>query len=312
MSSHELSLFNFLGVLMGVCIRTNTNLAINLPSFVWKQLVGQRLTIDDIEEFDDGIIAELKELLLASSPEDFESRFPERYFTTTLSDDSTVELAEGGSKREVTFASREDYARKVLYARMKEGEQQSEAIKRGICQIIPEALLNMVSYQELEEWIYGKKCIDVELLKRHTEYAKGYSAKESDQIGWFWEVLREMTQDERRKFIRFCFAQSTIPPNDEEFERRQIRFLIKPALAVGAGKKKEAAPATAGPTSMDQRLPKADTCFFNFELPAYSSKAAMKRQILFAISFDNVSLNAEQEDMHSSGELSQRSDNEDY
>ena len=45
-----------------------------------------------------------------------------------------------------------------------------------------------------------------------------------------------MTQDERRKFIRFCFAQSTIPPNDEEFERRQIRFLIKPALAAVSSK----------------------------------------------------------------------------
>lgn len=35
-SAHELSLYNFLGVLMGVCIRTSTNLAIKLPSLVWK------------------------------------------------------------------------------------------------------------------------------------------------------------------------------------------------------------------------------------------------------------------------------------
>ena len=57
----------------------------------------------------------------------------------------------------------------------------------------------------------------------------------------------------------------------------------------------------------DQRLPKADTCFFNFELPKYSSKEAMKKQILFAISFDNVGLNAEQEDMQFNDHLSQRS-----
>lgn len=64
-SQHDLSLFNFLGILMGVCIRTNTNLCINLPSIVWKQLVGQRLTIDDIGEFDDGMISELTEMLNA-------------------------------------------------------------------------------------------------------------------------------------------------------------------------------------------------------------------------------------------------------
>lgn len=64
----------------------------------------------------------------------------------------------------------------------------------------------MVSYQELEEWIYGKKTIDVELLKRHTEYAQGSGGSGSAEIEWFWEILKEMTQEDRRKFIRFCFA----------------------------------------------------------------------------------------------------------
>jgi len=133
----------------------------------------------------------------------------------------------------VTFETREEYVKKALYIRMKECEQQSEAIKRGICQIIPEALLNMVSYQELEEWIYGKKAIDVELLRRHTTYSPGYGPKEADQIEWFWEILGEMPQADRRKFIRFCFAQPTIPPNDEEFERRRLRMMIKPELVSG-------------------------------------------------------------------------------
>lgn len=59
--------------------------------------------------------------------------------------------------------------------------------------------------------------------------------------------------------------------------------------------------------NLDKYLPKADTCFFNFELPLYSCKEVMKKQILFAISFDNVSLNAEQEDMQFNDNLSQRS-----
>ena len=72
LSSHDLSLYNFLGLLMGVCIRTNTNLSINLPAIVWKQLVGQRLTIDDIEEFDDGIITELRMMIAAESEAELE------------------------------------------------------------------------------------------------------------------------------------------------------------------------------------------------------------------------------------------------
>jgi hypothetical protein len=185
-----------------------------------------------------------------------------------LSDLSTVPLEEGGSEKALNFANRSAYVRKTLKARMKECQAQCDAIKRGICQIIPEALLNMVSYQELEEWIYGKKSIDVELLKRHTEYARGYLETDKE-VEWFWEILRGMTQEERRKFIVFCFAQPTIPPNDEEFDRRQLRFLIKAAADRSGGGQ--------GTQVGDQRLPGADTCFFNFELPKYSSKEVMKR-----------------------------------
>lgn len=44
----------------------------------------------------------------------------------------------------------------------------------------------------------------------------------------------------------------------------------------------------------DRRLPTAAACFFNFELPKYSSKAIAKERILFAISSDNVLFNAEE------------------
>ena len=50
----------------------------------------------------------------------------------------------------------------------------------------------MVSHTELEEWIYGRKFIDVELLKRHTEYKGIYNAaEEKPQIKWFWQFLNE-------------------------------------------------------------------------------------------------------------------------
>jgi hypothetical protein len=44
-----------------------------------------------------------------------------------------VELVKGGREKEVSFELREEYVRKTLYARMKECEQQCDAIKRGIC-----------------------------------------------------------------------------------------------------------------------------------------------------------------------------------
>lgn len=43
----------------------------------------------------------------------------------------------------------------------------------------------------------------------------------------------------------------------------------------------------------DQSLPKADTCFFNIELPNYSTKQIMKSKLLLAINMDCVSINAD-------------------
>lgn len=48
-------------------------------------------------------------------------------------------------------------------------------------------------------------------------------------------------------------------------------------------------------------LPKADTCFFNFELPAYSSMEVLRSKITQAITFDCVSMNAEENQVGSSG-----------
>ena len=43
----------------------------------------------------------------------------------------------------------------------------------------------------------------------------------------------------------------------------------------------------------DQALPKADTCFFNIELPQYSTKQIMKARILLAVNLDSTSINAD-------------------
>ena len=46
--------------------------------------------------------------------------------------------------------------------------------------------------------------------------------------------------------------------------------------------------------SSDQALPKADTCFFNIELPNYSTKEVLKTKLLLAINMDCVSINADE------------------
>jgi Ubiquitin-protein ligase len=117
------------------------------------------------------------------------------------------------------------------------------------------------------------------LLQRHTRYSGGLN-EDSPRVKFLWQVLKELSETEKLRFVKFCWGQERLPANDEEFERTQTRFMIKPATY-----------ATNNPNTA---LPKADTCFFNLELPNYSSKEILKERLLLAINTDCDSINADQ------------------
>ena len=54
--SYHLQLFEFLGILMGVCVRTDTHFTLDLPSIFWKQLTNQTITVEDLEEIDKPLV----------------------------------------------------------------------------------------------------------------------------------------------------------------------------------------------------------------------------------------------------------------
>ena len=183
---------------------------IDLPQFVWKQLTGQKVGHEDLIEIDIGFWT-LLQFLLTSNKAMFESSIFENW-NVTLSDQQTlIELKEDGKQLKVQYEERIDYIKQAIYTRLKECSLQCEAIKRGIAKIIPEALLNMVTYNELETWVCGKAVVDIDLLKRHTKYGGDKKTtlltEDSRRVQWFWEVLREFSEEDKQKFIKFCWGQ---------------------------------------------------------------------------------------------------------
>jgi other hect domain ubiquitin protein ligase E3 len=273
-SAHDLQLFEFLGILMGCCARTGARFTLDLPSYVWKPLIGQNLRFDDLVGIDTPV-AEMLKLMENASEELFEESFEN--FCTRLSDETIVDLKQNGRFIPVTYENKDEYISAVLACRFSESEKQSQAIREGLSKLVPNALLNLVTWRQLEDWVCGKPEVDIDLLKRHTRYSGGL-AESTPRITWFWEILNEFTQEERLKFIKFCWGQERLPGNDEDFERTNTRFMLKPSMNNEYG---------------DGALPKADTCFFNLELPEYSSKEIMRDRIRFAILTDCESMNAD-------------------
>jgi other hect domain ubiquitin protein ligase E3 len=274
-SAHQLQLFEFLGVLMGCCVRTGTRLILDLPSFLWKPLVGQNLRLEDLQSIDYPA-CEMMKLVESAGLDLFEESFEN--FCARLSDETIVDLKPNGRFIPVTYENKNEFISKLLQCRFQESQKQCEAMRKGLSRLVPSGMLNLVTWKQLENWVCGKPLVDLELLKRHTRLSGGLEDS-SPRVQWFWEILTEFSPDERLRFIKFSWGQDRLPGNDEEFERTNTRLMLKPSMMEG---------------NVDGRLPKADTCFFNLELPNYSSKEVMKRQLRFAITADCDSMNADE------------------
>jgi len=132
----------------------------------------------------------------------------------------------------------------------------------GISSVLPVEIFSILTGEELRDFFCGNPDIDVDMLRRVVEY-EGYD--ESDEvIEYFWEVLRELTNEERKSFLQFVWARNRLPLKESDFD---APFKIQKDNG----------------NDGDQALPSASTCFFSLSLPEYKSKEHLKEKLLFAI-----------------------------
>ena len=290
---------------MGICIRTGVHLTLDLCSLVWKQIVNEKINLEDIFEYDEGLYNIIKtiyyydpnkenkekkdnieqnEIIGDNNPinkekEDIEDVFnynvllsdgSVKYFNQNLKEKKELILSKS------TLAERLKYISMLIYYRLNEAEIQINSIKQGLSKILPLSILQLFTGKELSLLVCGKKDVDIELLKQNTKLSSELK-EDSKEVRWLWEILNEMTPEEKIKFIKFCWAQERLPTSNEEYVKNQIAFTIK----YNKNDKNK------------NGFPRADTCFFNLELPNYTAKNIMKKNLLIAIGLDNNSMNAD-------------------
>lgn len=272
-SPMSLEMYEFLGVLMGCALRTGVYLNIDLAPIFWKHLVRLPLTKMDLKDIDKSFYGTLEWWRMCP-----ENEWEDVYdFTTTLSDKTTVELRPGGTNSIVSFNQRLEWIELALRARLEEGSLQLKHVMRGLHSVVPAALFDLFTESDLEWRVCGSSHINVDLLQRHTEY--NLIAPDAPVVAMFWETMRELTQEDLRRFVRFAWGQERLPVDDDEWKRTNTRMLIKPYMRTG--------------NNPDMVFPRSDTCFFNLELPNYSSKAVLKQKLMTAIYTDADSMDAD-------------------
>ncbi|KAG6967158.1 hypothetical protein JG687_00004424 [Phytophthora cactorum] len=267
-----LDLHRFLGKLIGTAVRHGLQMGLDLPSLVWRPLAGLEVSRAHLESVDVAAANNLTRVEELSTDTETAAQEAEEvlgYLTlsTTLSDGVEVPLVPQGEKMPVTLANRELYVQLVKKTRLTESSQQLAALKDGLASVLPMELAPLFTPRELEVLICGRREVDVDLLHQCTEYSEG-ADEAMPHVQHFWEVLREMTSEERTSFLRFVWARSRMPNSAKDFP---MNFKLQTAQDPGAS------------SQPDLYLPHAQTCFFALRLPAYSSKEVLRTKLLYAI-----------------------------
>lgn len=255
-------MLHFLGQLMGVCLRRGDILPLCLSRVVWKGILGEEVGLQDLESFDQASASSIRQLREISE-EQFHG-LGELRFVARDSANRERELKENGRNTAVTPDQVQLFAQLQMEMRLSESKRQLELLKTGLATVVPLDCLALWSWQFLEERVCGIAEIDVELLRKYTRY-DGISP-EAREVGFLWEILREMSQEDLCCFLHFVWGRSRLPPDGSP--KWQEGFKIC-GQAVGPDR--------------DNWLPTAHTCFFQLDLPAYTSKDACRERILFAI-----------------------------
>eukprot|EP00898_Chlorokybus_atmophyticus_P005382 jgi/Chlat1/5845/Chrsp4S06369 len=279
--------FFFVGRFLGKALFDGQVLNAHLSRILYKHLLQAEITLEDMESVDDEKYNSL--CFMRDNP--IEGVFFE---TFTVKEDQygalrEIELKPGGSSIDVTDENKEDYIKLYVQWRTKDCiKDQLEAFLKGFWEVVPLEQMVVFDCQELELLMCGLPDIDVEDWQANTRYGGAYSPKHQ-VVQWFWEVVREMSGDERAKLLQFSTSSSVVPVEGFsglqgrrgdpcKFALQSVEYTAKPppprqSVSNGNG--------TLGLVGL--QLPRSHTCFNKIDLPTYPSKDILKASLQLAL-----------------------------
>ena len=255
--------YELIGIIFGLAIYNNIILDVKFPITVYRKLLDLKPTLEDMKECDPELYKNLKFL-----KETKDEKLKEELDTDfTIVDDKfgekvVINLKENGDKIKVDQSNKDEYV--DLYLNWYFNTSIKEvftSFERGFYRVFSRDLSKILSPEELELIICGNQILDFHELKRVCKYEE--YTKDSETIKYFWEVLLEFNEEEKKKFLSFVTG----------CDRAPIDGLGSLPITISNG------------GSDIEQLPSAHTCFNNLILPNYKNKEKLKKNLLIAINY---------------------------
>lgn len=121
-SPTHLELFKFVGGMIAFGIMSKSPIPFNFAPTVWKQLLSEEMTLDDLETIDaysQQVLLDLKNFSSTLSEEEF-NQTVEQFFTTVLSNGDEIPLCDDGETKKVTKENVNEFIDLVVKVRFNE------------------------------------------------------------------------------------------------------------------------------------------------------------------------------------------------
>jgi len=254
--------FELIGIIFGLAIYNGNILDVHFPLALYKKILDREVTLEDYMQYDPQMAKSLK-AILKYDKDDFKEVMGLTFTAEYESWGSKVveELKDNGKDIDVTNDNKQEYIDLFVdFMISKSVQEKFSAFKKGFTKCCGGEILTMVEPEDLEMLICGSKILDFNELKKSTVYQDGFTA-ESEAVKYFWEVLEEFTEDEKRKLLSFCTGCDRAPINGLS----DLKFFISKH------------------GDNDMLLPSVHTCFNHLLLPNYSSKDILREKLMKAI-----------------------------
>uniref|UniRef100_A0A2K6EHV6 E3 ubiquitin-protein ligase n=1 Tax=Propithecus coquereli TaxID=379532 RepID=A0A2K6EHV6_PROCO len=144
-------------------------------------------------------------------------------------------------------------------------QEQTKAFLDGFNEVVPLQWLQYFDEKELEVMLCGMQEVDLADWQRNTVYR--HYTRNSKQIIWFWQFVKETDNEVRMRLLQFVTGTCRLP-------------LGGFAELMGSNGPQKFCIEKVG---KDTWLPRSHTCFNRLDLPPYKSYEQLKEKLLFAI-----------------------------
>ncbi|XP_026509751.1 E3 ubiquitin-protein ligase HACE1 isoform X2 [Terrapene carolina triunguis] len=263
----HLNYFRFAGQILGLALNHRQLVNIYFTRSFYKHILGIPVNYQDVASIDPEYAKNLQ-WILDNDISDLGLELTFSVETDVFGAMEEVPLKPGGASILVTQDNKAEYVQLVTELRMTRAIQpQINAFLQGFHTFIPPSLIQLFDEYELELLLSGMPEIDVSDWIKNTEYTSGYE-REDPVIQWFWDVVEELTQEERVLLLQFVTGSSRVPHGGFAH------------IMGGSGLQNFTIAAVPYTRNL---LPTSSTCINMLKLPEYPSKEILKNRLLVAL-----------------------------